>query len=235
MGESGPDSDQWIPLHGDWVHGPGVTDGYLITVELILVRHALPERREVADGPADPGLSEAGHAQARHLAEYFAQEHLDALYASPMRRAMETVKPIAETKKMDWTVVDGVAEWDRDSNEYIPIEELKAANDPRWREIVEGGWTSNEPPEDFAERVITSLETIISDHRGETVLVSCHGGVINAYLSRVLGLDGSQFFYPNYTSIHRIAASGRGHRSILSINETSHLRGTGLPVGIFRS
>lgn len=217
------------------MHGPGVTGDYLIIVELILVRHALPERREVESGPADPGLSEAGHAQARHLAEYFAIEHIDALYASPMRRAIETARPVSETKALPYTVVDGVAEWDRDSNEYIPIEELKAANDPRWREIVEGGWTSDEKPEDFKDRVLTSLEQIISDHRGETVVVACHGGVINEYLSHVLGLDGNQFFYPNYTSIHRIAASGRGHRSILSINETAHLRGTGLPVGIFRS
>lgn len=227
--------DQWIPRHGDSVHGPGSTGGYLITVELILVRHALPERREVTEGPADPGLSEAGHAQARHLADYFAIEHLDALYASPLKRAIETVRPIAETKQLPFGVVDGVAEWDRDSNEYIPVEELKATNDPRWREIVEGGWTSPEKPEDFKDRVLTSIEGIIAEHRGHTVLVSCHGGVINEYLSHVLGLESAQFFYPNYTSIHRIAASGRGHRSILSINETSHLRGTGLPVGIFRS
>jgi probable phosphoglycerate mutase len=49
----------------------------------------------------------------------------------------------------------------------------------------------------------------------------------------VLGLAGNQFFYPNYTSIHRVAASSKGHRSILSVNESGHLRGTGLPVGLF--
>jgi len=232
---AGPDSTQWIPAHGDSVHGRGATSGYLITVELVLVRHALPQRREVLDGPADPELSEDGHTQARHLAEYLADEHLDALYSSPMKRALQTIEPIGQVKGLPYAVVDGVAEWDRDSNEYIPIEQLKAANDPRWREIVEGAWTSPERPEEFKERVVSSLETIIATHRGHTVLVSCHGGVINEYLAHVLGLPSGQFFYPNYTSIHRIAASSRGHRSILSINETSHLRGTGLPVGIFRS
>jgi probable phosphoglycerate mutase len=58
--------------------------------------------------------------------------------------------------------------------------------------------------------------------------------VINAYLAHVLGLaDPTGFFYPNYTSIHRIAAARSGERSILSINETAHLRGSGLPVGLF--
>jgi probable phosphoglycerate mutase len=78
-----------------------------------------------------------------------------------------------------------------------------------------------------------SLNQIINDNRGNRVVVTCHGGVINEFLSKVLGLDSGQFFYPNYTSIHRIAASSSGHRSILSVNETSHLRGTGLPIGLF--
>jgi len=164
----GCDSDQWIPPHGDSVHGSGSTGDYLITVELILVRHALPERREVTDGPADPALSEAGRAQARHLADYLADEHIDALYASPLRRALETIEPIAAAKNLPWTVVDGVAEWDRDSNEYVPVEELKASNDPRWRDIISGAWTSEEIPEEFARRVISSMESIIADHPGQT-------------------------------------------------------------------
>jgi probable phosphoglycerate mutase len=62
----------------------------------------------------------------------------------------------------------------------------------------------------------------------------CHGGVINAYLTHILGIeDPSGFFYPNYTSIHRVAAARSGERSVLTINETAHLRGTGLPIGLF--
>ena len=42
------------------------------------------------------------------------------------------------------------------------------------------------------------------------------------------------FFHPNYTSIHRVAAASSGERSVLTLNETSHLRGSGLPVGLFQ-
>jgi len=66
------------------------------TVELVLVRHALPRRIEDADGPADPGLTEEGHEQARHLADYLAVESIDALYSSPMRRAVQTAAPLAD-------------------------------------------------------------------------------------------------------------------------------------------
>ena len=202
-------------------------------MELILVRHALPIRRENSVGPADPELSREGEAQAQLFAEYISSEHIDALYTSPLQRAQQTAAPLATLKAMTPVVVDGVAEFDQHSNEYIPVEELKAANDPRWVEMINGTWTTPDEAKEFTDRVIDSLEMIINQNRGGRVVVTCHGGVINEFLAHVLGLDNRQFFYPNYTSIHRIAASSNGHRSILSINETSHLRNSGLPMGLF--
>ena len=206
-------------------------------MELILVRHGLPVRRENVDGPADPELSTEGIAQAQHFAEYMALEHIDAIYTSPMKRAVQTAAPLASIKSLAPIVVEGVAEFDQHSNEYIPVEELKAANDPRWKELMDGGFGGHEDVETFNSRVRDALESIINENKGGRVVVTCHGGVINSYLAQVLNLtqNSSQFFYPNYTSIHRVAASSAGHRSILSINETSHLRGTGLPVGLFHS
>jgi len=128
-----------------------------------------------------------------------------------------------------------VAEWDQHSNEYVPIEELKANDDPRWQAMVRGEWTSHdETPEQFNARIVGALERIIAEHRGGRVAVVCHGGVINGYLAHVLGLREHSFFYPNYTSIHRVAAASTGERSIVTVNETTHLRGSGLPIGLFQ-
>jgi probable phosphoglycerate mutase len=219
-------------MHLNGVHTPALAYPFT-TVELILVRHALPIRRENSVGPADPELSSEGEAQAQLFAEYISSEHIDALYTSPLQRAQQTAAPLATLKAMTPVVVDGVAEFDQHSNEYIPVEELKAANDPRWVEMINGTWTTPDEAKEFTDRVIDSLEMIINQNRGGRVVVTCHGGVINEFLAHVLGLDNRQFFYPNYTSIHRIAASSNGHRSILSINETSHLRNSGLPMGLF--
>ena len=204
-------------------------------MELILVRHALPERRVVADGPADPELSEAGRAQAEHLAAYLSTEALQAIYSSPLRRALQTAAPLGARVGLALRVVEEIAEYDRHSNEYVPVEELKATNDPRWQQMVDDVWDDAvESRTEFADRVSTSIEHIIGDHPGERVAVVCHGGVINAYLARVLAIpDSTGFFYPNYTSIHRVIASRNGERQILTINETAHLRGTGLPVGLY--
>jgi probable phosphoglycerate mutase len=210
-------------------------------MELLLIRHALPIRRELESGAADPELSEDGLAQAVHLAQYLSSEHLDAVYASSMQRARQTAEPVAASRDLEIALRDGITEFDRFSSEYVPVEELKAANDPRWQQMLAGEWDGDESQDEFRARTVTAIEEIIAAHSGQRVAVVCHGGVINAYLTTIMGLTdetsgGSSrgFFYPNYTSIHRVAASSRGDRSVITINETSHLRNTGLPMGLFQ-
>ncbi len=205
-------------------------------MELLIIRHGLPVRRELTEGVADPELAPEGHEQACHLARYLESERIDAIYASPLRRARETAAPLAAALDMEVRISAGVAEWDQNSPEYVPVEELKAANDPRWQAMLAGEWESDESPEAFKARMLESIETIIDDHRGDRVAVVCHGGIINGYLSHILGLDeyARGFFYPNYTSINRVAAASSGERSVVTVNETSHLRGTGLPMGLFQ-
>ena len=195
-------------------------------MELIFVRHGLPLRREAVDGPADPGLSDEGHHQASRLAEYLATESIDAIYSSPMQRAMQTAEPLSKKIGMSISVVDEIAEFDRLSNEYIPIEELRAANDPRWHKLVAGEWESDSDTfDEFRNRVVSSIEALIDSHASQRIVIVCHGGVINQYLSHVLGISTERgFFYPHYTSIHRVIASQSGLRSLVTLNETAHLR-----------
>ena len=100
-------------------------------MELLLVRHGLPVRRELVDGAADPELSAAGHAQASTWPRTCRREHLDAIYASPLRRAYQTAEPLAARHAPRRAGVRRRRRVGPDSNEYVPIEELKAANDPR--------------------------------------------------------------------------------------------------------
>ena len=195
-------------------------------MELILVRHGLPVRREVVEGPADPELSVEGHNQSARLANYLATESVAAIYSSPMKRAFQTAEPLAVKTSLPISIVDDVAEYDRLSNEYIPIEELRAANDERWHKLVAGGWQSDSDTlENFRHRVVSSLEQLISQHASQRIVVTCHGGVINQYIAHVLGISTERgFFYPQYTSIHRVVAAQNGLRSIVSLNEIAHLR-----------
>lgn len=189
-------------------------------MELVLVRHALPVRIDEGevDGPADPHLAPAGQAQAEAAAAWLAEEAIDAIWSSPMRRARETAAPLAARLDLTVRVDERLAEYDRHASSYIPLEELKAAGDPRWNEVPER-------PEEFQGHVVAAMEDIVATHPRQRVAVVCHGGVINAYAAHVLGLTDPLFFLPGYTSISRILAASTGERSVGSLNEMAHLRG----------
>jgi len=195
-------------------------------VEIVLVRHGLPLRVELETGIADPELAAEGHEQAEKMAAYLGVEDVEAVYVSPLRRALETARPLCKVLGLEAVVSEGVAEFDRNSREYVPVEELRATNDPRWEKLLRGEWDGvDEDPSVFKARVVATVEDMIARHPGGRVVVVCHGGVINQYLAHVLGIETHVgFFYPKYTSIHRVMAARSGQRSIVSINEASHLR-----------
>ncbi len=199
-------------------------------MELVLVRHALPVRIVATEGPADPPLTELGHRQADATAEWLKDESFDALYTSPLLRARETAEPIASRVGLEVEIEDGIAEYDRQSEVYIPIEEVKQSTDPEiqahWKALAEDRLEDLiADAHTFRPRVKDAVERMIAAHPGQRVLAICHGGVINVALAEILDLKRSLWFEPAYASIHRIVASRAGIRSIGSINETGHLRG----------
>lgn len=193
-------------------------------MELILIRHGLPERVETEDGtPADPPLSQTGHEQARLMAEWLKDTKIDHLYSSPMQRAHQTAAPLAQVKGLEPELREGVAEYDRHADHYIPVEELKKYDYDSWLRLMRGEVEHIDFPK-FCQGVIDTLNEIISTHPGKTVAVTCHGGVVNVWTAHVMGMEPRMFFNPNYTSISRYMAASSGERSIITLNEHSHLR-----------
>jgi len=201
-------------------------------VQLLLIRHAEPIKVLDPDGPADPPLHGRGHEQSRRLAAWLAAEPLHGVVSSPMQRAQQTATPIAFAHGLD-IVIDGeLAEFDREASEYVPYEELKATQDPRFVAMALDRLADLAvDPVTFQAGVVAAMERVIAANPGQTVAVVCHGGVINAYTAHVAGTSRLLWFETAYTSISRMAASRGGHRSIVTLNETPHLRGTGLLPG----
>lgn len=197
-------------------------------MELVLIRHGLPLRQENEAGqPADPPLSQQGRAQAEAVAAWLDGEPFDALYASPLRRARETAEPLARAQDLRVRVEPDVIELDYESDRYVPLEELKAEDPEAWRALLTAeGYDGVDLPA-FRRRVVGALERIIDRHQGGRVAVACHGGVVNAWASHLLGLQEPLFFEPSYTSISRFLAARSGERSIRSLNETGHLKELG--------
>jgi probable phosphoglycerate mutase len=93
--------------------------------------------------------------------------------------------------------------------------------------MIEGRWGEDGEvdPALFRDVVVEAVERVIAANRGRTVAVVCHGGVVNAYLAHVLGLETPMFYEPIYTSIARVLAASSGQRQLQSVNEAAHLRG----------
>ncbi|XOV88894.1 MAG: histidine phosphatase family protein [Pseudomonadota bacterium] len=198
-------------------------------MELILVRHGLPEKIINEDGsPADPPLSAVGHEQAMKVAAWLEREQIDRIYSSPMNRAFQTAEPLAGRLGLPIEVRDGVAEYDQHAGHYIPVEQLKELDYDRWLRLMKGEMDDIDFPA-FVQNVTRSLEEIIQENRGKRVAVTCHGGVINVFAAHVIGFEPRMFFNPDYTSINRFRAASSGEKSVITLNEHFHLRGDSHP------
>ena len=189
-------------------------------MDLVLIRHGLPERD---DNSADPPLTETGHEQARRAAAWLADERFDAVYSSTMKREIQTAEPYVAIGGQTLRTEEGLCEFDRGSGAYVPMEELKRTDYAAWLKLAQGGY--NFDVAEFSHTVVTTLERIVQEHRGQRVAVFCHGGVVNVWTAHVLGLEARLFFEPVYTSLHRYLCASTGQRNIVSLNETAHLRG----------
>lgn len=195
-------------------------------MELILVRHALPERVENVDGVADPGLQALGWEQARRLADWLTEEHVDHIAVSPKRRAVETATPLAERLGIEPEVVNGFAEIDRASATYIPVEEMRRENNEHWQAIVNGEWekVGYHDPKAFHAEVVASHDELLSRFDDHKVVIVSHGGTINSIVSNYLGFRSPRFVFDfGYTSITRIGPGYTKQFIVRSLNEMAHL------------
>ena len=196
-------------------------------MEIVLVRHALPVRVDATgDGsPADPALAERGHEQASRLVQALAGDEVHALYTSPARRARETAAPLEQSLGMTAVVEPGLAEFDVQDDSYVPVEELRAAGDPRWKALVAGDlYSPGVDPAAFRTRVVEAVERIVAAHPGGRAVLLSHAGTINAAAGAVLAQERALWFAPAYCSLTRLGAARDGRRGVVSLNETGHVR-----------
>ncbi|MFT5194873.1 MAG: broad specificity phosphatase PhoE [Cellvibrionaceae bacterium] len=188
-----------------------------IKMELIIVRHGK------TDSGIDPGLAKTGHEQAKVVAKRVASERVDAAYCSPMRRARETAAPYVERSNLPLIILDGLAEIDKNADQYISPALMKTDPELFKRFLTNPYDVCDISPEEFTADVTGAFAQIAQAHPGQTVAVFAHAIVINVYLADILE-KGSHFFgmVPSNCSITRVKVSKAGRRSIESFNDTGH-------------
>ena len=203
---------------GECAHGV-----YRVTVQLLLVRHALPLRSEPGQG-SDPDLSEAGLEQARRLPEALARFPVSRLVSSPQRRAVQTAAPVADALGLTVEIDDRIAEYDRALPQYVPIEQIAAENPEELQRLVNGQLPNGVDEAAFRARITAAVDDLVADGgHDETVAVFSHGGVINVLLHQILGTARLLSFRVDYASITRLLSSRTGRLAVAGVNGTEHV------------
>ncbi|MBK8559867.1 histidine phosphatase family protein [Candidatus Amarobacter glycogenicus] len=165
------------------------------------------------------------------VGERLSVDRIDVVYASPLKRALETGRQVARHHRMEPIVVDDLREIevfrdipaDRSAVDFLGQGLLLGIRERMLREKKWDVYPYSESSFDFRKRTVNAVESIIAQNEGKRVVIACHGGVINAYVGHIIGVDYDMFFRPAHCSIS-VVFSGQGVRALQSLNDVHHLR-----------
>jgi probable phosphoglycerate mutase len=200
--------------------------------EVLLVRHGEQQFFDnIPLGQAyDAPLSALGQRQAAAVGERLAAARIGRVYSSNMRRAHDTANAIAGHHGLTTVVVPDLREidlWERAPQDkgLLDIYTREQLADI-YREVTRTrkheAYPYCEDVDAFRTRVFGAFDRIVDESVGMRVVVACHGGVINAILSRVLGSVFDHLVSVHHTSITVMRAADT-RRFLLTINDYSHV------------
>jgi broad specificity phosphatase PhoE len=204
--------------------------------QIILARHGETawNVEKVFRGRADVSLDEVGVTQAELLGKYLSNWELEAIYSSPLRRALDTANIIGRHHKVAPVVAEGLTDIDyggwqslseREVNRLYPTLLNEWHSYPH-KVTMPGG----ESLEDVRRRAVEVVDDIPTKHNGNVLLVS-HRVVIKVLVCHLLGLGNSQFWNVRQDVCGVTVFDYTDGRLVLTRhNDTSHLRELQKPI-----
>ena len=167
--------------------------------QIILARHGETEWNlsEVFRGRIDVELNETGMKQAKLLAEHLSNLKIEAVYSSPLKRALKTAEMIADYHKLDVEITAGLIDFDYGEWQGLPHQEVK----DKYKELYTE-WINNphrvkmpagESLTEVRKRAVAVVDSVIAKYEGTVVLIS-HRVVNKVLICALLGLDNSHFW-----------------------------------------
>jgi 2,3-bisphosphoglycerate-dependent phosphoglycerate mutase len=167
-----------------------------VTARLVLVRHGESQVQvdRIVGGPTGcKGLSDLGRRQVEALRERWAARafRADVLVSSTLPRAVETAEILSPALGgLEFEQRDELCELFPGESDAMTWEEFGARFRPE-------GWTYDphapmapgaESWVSFQQRVARALQALAEDHAGQTVVVACHGGIVDGSMVHFLDL-----------------------------------------------
>jgi len=168
---------------------------------IYLMRHGETlYQSEVSEGAIGNGaLTERGSEQIAAAALLFRGVPIDRVYASPLARAQETARIIAQEKGLDVLLSPDIREITPDeagtagksiADIFREVQRFFKESDTSWDEPYLGGETFRQ----VQERGVRFLTSMLSQDDWQTLLVVAHGGINNALLAYATGVTNGRLF-----------------------------------------
>jgi probable phosphoglycerate mutase len=199
-------------------------------MRLILVRHGQTrwnEERRIQGGGSDNALDETGRHQAARVAQALKNHPLEAIYSSPMKRALDTARSIARRHHLPVTVDPDLREADMGEIDGLTIDELMQEFGEFWQEwrtsIGTAQFPGGESMQSLGQRVEEAFQRIRRSHPQGTVVVVGHTFALGTALVRFLGLELTHFrrFRLETASI-TVLDLGDDGATLVCLNDTCH-------------
>ena len=198
-----------------------------MTRELILVRHGetLHNVAGIAQGWQDSALSEKGERQVRALARRLRGMGADALYSSPLQRALSTAEAIAEETGLEIQVLEDLREMSYGSWEGRSFLDVRRDDEALYRQWIVDGATrcpAGESHDDVLQRMKRAFAHIQAQ-KGQRAVAVAHGTAnrIGATALMNLPVMASRHFAAQNASMN-VFAWRDDHWVLRRWNDTSH-------------
>jgi len=201
--------------------------------QFVFLRHgeSLGNAQSRWQGQSDYPLTEKGHAQAKSLAERWAQENVkfDLVLASPLGRAKETAEIIASKLKIDVEYDEIWLERAIGEMEGLTAEEVRQKPRPPYTTPYDSIGGNGEGDWALFLRAGQALHHLLKRPAGSYLIVS-HGGMLNQVMHAIAGIaphvdpSGVRFRFEN-TAFSRVMYYPHQHRwAIDAVNDHAHLK-----------
>ena len=205
-------------------------------MHLILARHGetASNRQRLGLGRQDVPLTEVGRLQAEALAISLEQMPVAAVYSSPLRRALDTARAIAERQGLAVVVEEGLTEMDIGEMDGLTFEEMRQRHAEflrRWQgdDLATLRMPGGESLQDLQERATEALRRLAERHDDETVVAVSHNFTIRVLLCHALNLPIAEFRRLRQDLAATTTLDVRDDRTVLvHLNDTCHLETRGL-------
>jgi len=179
-------------------------------------------------GQLDVPLNRIGLGQARAIAYALGKERFDAIYSSDLARVTQTAEPLARVLGLPVRTEARLRERHYGMFQTLTYAEVKLRHPEEYARFrdrePEYDFRSGESLRAFYDRSVSCLAEIASAHRGESILVFTHGGVLEMAYRFAKGLDlrsPRDFAIPN-CGVNRLAIEGEAW-SVLAWADCAHL------------